>query len=57
MKYYPRKNKSIYIREINENTYETMQDYIVDTMILNNAYDEVYTIWNKRKDHSNEVDQ
>lgn len=50
MKYYPPNNKSIYIREVYEDTYESINDYILDTMIWKNRVDELHTIWIKGKD-------
>mgnify|MGYP006272423041 FL=1 len=49
MKYPKSPNKSIYIREVYEDTYENVNDYIVDTMIWENRVDEVHTIWRKGK--------
>jgi hypothetical protein len=46
MKYPQSVNKSIFIREVYEDTYET---YIVDTMIWENRVDELHTIWCKGK--------
>ena len=50
MKYYPSNNKSFYIREVYEDTYESINDYILDTMIWENRVDELHTIWMKGKD-------
>jgi hypothetical protein len=50
MKYYPPNNKSFYIREVYEDTYESINDYIFDTMIWENRVDELHTIWVKGKD-------
>ena len=36
MKYPQSVNKSIFIREVYEDTYENLNDYIVDTMIWEN---------------------
>jgi hypothetical protein len=52
MKYPQSVNKSIFIREVYEDTYETPIDYVVDTMILEKRYDELHTIWCKGKDPS-----
>jgi hypothetical protein len=50
MKYPQSVNKSIFIRKVYEDTYETTYDYIVDTMIWENRVDELHTIWKKGKD-------
>ena len=50
MKYPQSVNKSIFIREVYEDTYETPYDYIVDTMIWENRVDELHTIWCKGKE-------
>jgi hypothetical protein len=50
MKYPQSVNKSIFIREVYEDTYETPYDYIVDSMIWENRVDELHTIWKKGKD-------
>jgi len=50
MKYPQSVNKSILIREVYEDTYETSYDYIIDTMIWENRVDELHTIWCKGKD-------
>lgn len=50
MKYPQTQNKSILIREVYEDTYETPYDYIIDTMIWKNCVDELHTIWHKGKD-------
>jgi hypothetical protein len=50
MKYPQSVNKSILIREVYEDTYETPIDYIVDTMMWENRVDELHTIWIKGKD-------
>jgi hypothetical protein len=50
MKYPQSVNKSIFIREVYEDTYENLNDYIVDTMIWENRVDELHTIWCKSKD-------
>ena len=50
MKYYPPNNKSLYIREVYEDTYESINDYILDTMIWESRVDELHTIWMKGKD-------
>jgi hypothetical protein len=52
MKYPQSVNKSILIREVYEDTYETLIDYIVDTMMWENRVDELHTIWCKGKDPS-----
>jgi len=54
MKYPQSVNKSIFIREVYEDTYETLIDYIVDTMMWENRVDELHTIWCKGKDPSKE---
>ena len=43
-------NKSLLIREVYEDTYETPIDYILDTMIWENRVDKLHTIWRKGKD-------
>jgi hypothetical protein len=43
---YPQ-SKSIVIREIYEDTYETILDYMLRTENLKAAFDEVRTIWRK----------
>ena len=50
MKYPQSPNKSIYIREVYEDTYKNINEYIVDTMIWENRVDELHTIWKKGKD-------
>jgi hypothetical protein len=50
MKYPQSVNKSIFIREVYEDTYENPYEYIVDTMIWENRVDELHTIWHKGKD-------
>ena len=50
MKYPQSVNKSIFIREVYEDTYENPIDYIVDTMIWKNRVDELHTILCKGKD-------
>jgi hypothetical protein len=50
MKYYPPNNKSIFIREVYEDTYKNINEYIVDTMLWENRVDELSTIWYKGKD-------
>ena len=50
MKYPQSVNKSLLIREVYEDTYETPIDYILDTMICENRVDELHTIWRKGKD-------
>ena len=50
MKYYPSNNKSLYIREVYEDTYESINHYILDTMIWESRVDELHTIWMKGKD-------
>jgi hypothetical protein len=50
MKYHQSPNESIFIREVYEDTYENMNEYIVDTMIWKNRVDELHTIWRKGKD-------
>ncbi len=50
MKYPQSVNKSIFIREVYEDTYETIIDYIVDTMMWENRVDELHTILHKGKD-------
>jgi hypothetical protein len=50
MKYPQSVNKSIFIREAYEDTYENLNDYVVDTMIWENRVDELHTIWWKGKD-------
>jgi len=50
MKYPQSVNKSLWIREVYEDTYETPIDYIVDTMIWDDRVDEPHTIWRKGKD-------
>ena len=50
MKYHQSVNKSILIREVYEDTYETSYDYIIDTMIWENRVDKLHTIWCKGKD-------
>lgn len=52
MKYHKSPNKSIYIREVYEDTYENISDYIVDTVIWENWVDEFHTIYRKGKDPS-----
>jgi hypothetical protein len=42
---YPRHQKTIIIREIDANTYETFLDYWFETERLKRAYDEVHTVW------------
>ena len=49
MKYHKSPNKTILIREVYEDTYENLNDYIVDTMIWENRVDELHTIWKKGK--------
>ena len=49
MKYPQSVNKSIFIREVYEDTYKNINEYIVDTMIWENRVDELYTIWKKGK--------
>ena len=55
MKYYPSNNKSFYIREVYECTYESINDYILDTMIWESRVDELHTIWMKGKDPKKET--
>ena len=55
MKYHQSPNKSILIREVYEDTYKNMNEYIVDTMIWKNRVDELHTIWMKGKDPSKEA--
>ena len=50
MKYPQAVNKSLLIREVYEDTYENIYDYIVDTMIWDDRVDELHTIWRKGKD-------
>ena len=50
MKYYPSNNKSLYIREVYQDTYESINHYILDTMIWESRVDELDTIWMKGKD-------
>jgi hypothetical protein len=50
MKYPQSVNKSIFIREVYEDTCETLLDYVVDTMMWENRVDELHTIWCKGKD-------
>ena len=50
MKYPQSPNKSIFIREVYEDTYKNINEYIVDTMIWENRVDELHTIWCKGKD-------
>ncbi len=50
MKYPQSVNKSIFIKEVYEDTYETPIDWVVDTMMLKNRYDELHTILRKGKD-------
>ena len=50
MKYPQSPNKSIFIREVYEDTYKNINEYIVDTMIWENRVDELHTIWRKGKD-------
>jgi hypothetical protein len=50
MKYPQSQNKSILIRGVYEDTYENIQDYILDTMIWKNRVDELHTIYRKGKD-------
>ena len=50
MKYHQSPNKSILIREVYEDTYKNINEYIVDTMIWKNRVDELHTIWMKGKD-------
>ena len=45
MKYPQSPNKSIFIREVYEDTYKNINEYIVDTMIWENRVDELHTIW------------
>ena len=49
MKYPQLPNKSIFIREVYEDTYKTINEYIVDTMMWENRVDELHTIWWKDK--------
>jgi hypothetical protein len=49
MKYPQTQNKSILIREVYEDTYENIYDYIVDTMIWQNRVDELHIIWRKTR--------
>jgi hypothetical protein len=49
MKYPQSVNKSIFIREVYEDTYKNINEYIVDTMIWENRVDELHTIWKKVK--------
>jgi hypothetical protein len=55
MKYHQSPNKSILIREVYEDTYKNINEYIVDTMIWKNRVDELHTIWMKGKDPSKEA--
>ena len=50
MKYPQSPNKSIFIREVYEDTYKNINEYIVDTMIWESSVDELHTIWKKGKD-------
>ena len=50
MKYYPSNNKSLYIREVYEDTYESINHYILDTMIWESRVDVLHPIWMKGKD-------
>lgn len=50
MKYPQSPNKSIYIREVYEDTYRNINEYIIDTMIWENRVDELHTICCKGKD-------
>lgn len=43
---YPKRQKTILIREINAGTYETFLDYWLDTERLKGSVDELHTIWN-----------
>jgi hypothetical protein len=42
---YHKHQKTIIIREINANTYETFFDYWFDTQRLKRACDELHTVW------------
>ena len=42
---YPKPQKTIIIREINADTYETYFDYWFDTQRLKRGCDELHTIW------------
>lgn len=42
---YPKHQKTLMIREVNANTYETLFDYWFDTQRLKNACDELHTVW------------
>jgi hypothetical protein len=55
MKYHQSPNKSILIREVYEDTYKNINEYIVDTMIWKNRVDELHTIWMKGKGPSKEA--
>jgi hypothetical protein len=55
MKYPQSVNKSIFIREVYEDTYKNLNDYIVDTMIWENRVDELHTIWCKGKSRMDET--
>jgi len=50
MKYSQSVNKSLLIREVYEDTYENIYDYVVDTMMWENRVDELHTIWHKGKE-------
>jgi hypothetical protein len=55
MKYPQSVNKSIFIREVYEDTYKNLNDYIVDTMMWENRVDELHTIWRKGKSRMDET--
>jgi hypothetical protein len=42
---YPQAQKTLIIREINANTYDTLFDYWFDTQRLKHACDELHTVW------------
>jgi hypothetical protein len=42
---YPEHQKTLIIREINANTYETFFDYWFDTQRLKHSCDELHTVW------------
>ena len=50
MKYPQSPNKSIFIREVYEDTYKNIYEYIVETDVWKNSVDELHTIWRKGKD-------
>ena len=49
MKYPQSPNKSIFIREVYEDTYKNIYEYIVETDVWKNRVDELHTIWRKGK--------